>query len=332
MASNYLFQNGLVYQSVKHGDGGLVPITFNWDLNKGISLMNPSIFNDGGQLRCNVRCINYILHQTEYNKYPHWAGPLQYIHPENDLKLATENFIIDLDDNLNITKIRYVDMRLNSEPKWDFTGLEDARLVRWNGDLYLCGVRRDTEETGIGRMELSKVELTNTEAIEVSRVRIPAPGKNDSYCEKNWMPILNYPFSYVKWTNPTELVEFNPLNLSSTSYYPDNGRVSFNLDFRGGSHVVNYKDYYIAFGHSVRLWKPLCGEKDSIYDHHIAIWDKNFNLLKITKPFKFINAKIEFACGLCIDNSGMMIVSFAETDNVPYLLRFNPEWLLNEIL
>ena len=42
----------------------------------------------------------------------------------------------------------------------DFVGLEDSRIFRWEGDLYISGVRRDTTENGQGRMELSKIEVT----------------------------------------------------------------------------------------------------------------------------------------------------------------------------
>lgn len=53
-------------------------------------------------------------------------------------------------------------------------------------------------------MELS---LISSGAKETERSRIEPPTK--SYCEKNWMPILDMPFHYVKWTSPTEVVKVN---------------------------------------------------------------------------------------------------------------------------
>ena len=53
-----------------------------------------------------------------------------------------------------------------------FVGLEDSRIFRWEGDLYISGVRRDTTENGQGRMELSKIEVTEDAVKEVSRVRL----------------------------------------------------------------------------------------------------------------------------------------------------------------
>ena len=101
----------------------------------------------------------------------------------------------------NITRFNKVDTSLfdTYEPMWDFVGLEDARLFRWNDKLYMSGVRRDTTTNGQGRMELSELEVGVDYVKEISRVRIEAPNNPDSYCEKNWMPITDLPNHYVKW-------------------------------------------------------------------------------------------------------------------------------------
>lgn len=329
--NNMIIKDGLVKAALQAGKGELKPLTFDWNRDLGVALMNPSIYNDKGQLRSVVRCVNYTLHHSERGKYPLWSGPLQYTHAENDVRLATENFIVDLDNDLNVTKVRYVYMKCNVEPKWEFHGLEDARLFRWNGKLYMCGVRRDTTDNGQGRMELSEIELNDDLAVEKSRTRIPAPGNDDSYCEKNWMPILDRPFEWVKWSNPTELVHYNTKNNSINSNILS-GRVGTTDEIRGGTHVVPVGNYYIAFGHSVRLWKPYAGEKDSEYTAHAIVWDKNFNLVTISPRFRFLNARIEFQCGLAMDNSGNLIISFAEMDNEIYLLRMDTKWLMSNLL
>lgn len=326
---------GLAKAVLEDNVGSIHPISFNGWQSKGAALMNPSIYNDNGQLRCVIRCTNYTLHHSEKSMYPHWAGPLQYIHPEDDVRLATENFVVDLNEYLDITKVRFVNMKLNTNSVWGFHGLEDARLVRWNDKLFLTGVRRDTKENGEGRMELSEIQLKDKEAVEVSRVRIPSTGNDDSYCEKNWMPILGLkiPFTYMKWTSPTEIVRFNYENKELNVIKSDNdNRVDTKFEIRGGSHVIPYKDYYIAFGHSVTLWKPYAGEKDSDYLCHCMVWDKHFNLLAVTDGFKINGSKIEFTCGLAQHDDGDFILSYADEDNAPYLLKFNPDWLLDQIL
>ena len=48
--------------------------------------------------------------------------------------------------------------KLDVKPVWEFIGLEDARLMYWDDNIYLSGVRRDTKPDGEGRMELSIIE------------------------------------------------------------------------------------------------------------------------------------------------------------------------------
>ncbi len=43
-------------------------------------------------------------------------------------------------------------MKMNVESMWSFAGLEDGRLVNWNNNIYITGVRRDTTDYGQGRM------------------------------------------------------------------------------------------------------------------------------------------------------------------------------------
>jgi hypothetical protein len=335
MYPNKLYQDGLVKCVLDDNVGKLKPLVFNLDFTKSVALMNPSFYNDNGKLLVNIRSTNYVLHHSEKGLLPHWAGPLQYVHPEDDIRLGTENYLAELNDELDITVVHYVKMKNISKPVWGFTGLEDARVVRWNNKLYLTGVRRDVKDNGEGRMELSEIDITFDDAVELSRTRIPTTGDNTAYCEKNWMPIIGEnidDYTYVKWSNPTEIVHWDPINnklevvKSSTDY------IDLGIDIRGGSHVVNVGDYYIAFGHSVRLWKPYAGEKDSNYDAHIIVWDKNFNLVKITPGFKFCNCMIEFCCGLGFDNNGYLVVSFSEMDNECYLLSINPDWFISNLI
>lgn len=131
------------------------------------------------------------------------------MHPENDRTLRTTNFYFELDSEMDIKVSHKVDTsELDVTPVWEFIGLEDARLVKWEDKLFMIGVRRDTKPNGEGRMELSEIEVTSKGVKEINRIRIQSPDPK-SYCEKNWMPILDMPYHMVKWTNPTEVVRLN---------------------------------------------------------------------------------------------------------------------------
>jgi len=146
--------------------------------------------------------------------------------------------LCQLDPNtLAIEQYKKVDTsKLDVTPVWEFIGLEDARVVDWKDKLYLTGVRRDTKTDGEGRMELSTIDAGSK---ETERYRIEPPTK--SYCEKNWMPILDMPFHYVKWTNPTEVIKVDPKTGTSKTVYIIEQDVTFPRDIRGGSQVITVR-------------------------------------------------------------------------------------------
>lgn len=324
-------ESGLVKTVLDHG-GSIHTLIIPADRTNGTGLMNPSIYLDGDQILCNIRHVNYTLYHSENKKFQHRYGPLQYLHPENDKNLRTWNYLAWLDRDLNPQQILNIDTSgFDQDPLWEFVGLEDGRLQRWNGELYLCGVRRDTTTFGQGRMELSKLEIRDDLVREVERTRIPSTGDNLSYCEKNWMPILDQPFHFVKWTNPAEIVRFDSqTNNTQTVKMDPNYRIDGLPDLRGGSQVLAYGDYYLAVTHEVSLFKSEHGQKDARYRHRFVVWDRDWRLVKATPNFSFMAADIEFCCGAAWLGSDLLL-SFGYQDNAAFVLKI-PRGFLDQLL
>jgi predicted GH43/DUF377 family glycosyl hydrolase len=252
------------------------------------------------------------------------------VHTEQHPVLATHNILCKLDDNFNIIENNIIDTSiLDVKPLWEFIGLEDGRLVKWNDKLYLSGVRRDTTTNGEGRMELSEINYNNHPQ-EISRQRIPAPPPNNSYCEKNWMPIIDRPYQYVKWTNPTEVVKYDPINKSTKTIVLTDYKNFNTCDLRGGSQVIPYGDYYLALLHEVDLSKSEAGRKDGTYRHRFVLWDQDFNPLRVSPRFGFMGARIEFACGMAEYND-QILITFGFQDNASYLLVVN-KFTINNLM
>lgn len=329
--SQQIKQFGLVKPMVDAG-GSLHPLIIPADMTNGTGLMNPSIYVDNGLLLCNIRHVNYTLYHSENKKFQHRYGPLQYLHPEDDRHLRTWNYLAILNEDFTVKYLNSIDTkRFDQEPLWEFVGLEDGRLIRWNGKLYICGVRRDTTTHGEGRMELSELRAKTAFVDEIARTRIPAPGANNTYCEKNWMPILDRPYHFVKWSNPTEVVKFDPGAKTTTTVHLDESSYLPGVpDFRGGSQVLPYGDYYIALTHEVDLTKYETGQKDAVYVHRFVVWDREFNLVKYTDPFNFLRADIEFCCGAAFYKDDLLI-SFGFQDNAAYILKM-PKTELDKLL
>lgn len=308
--------NNFVKQVIENG-GSIHPLLLPSTETNGTGIMNPSIFIDGDKILCNIRHVNYTLYHCEGEQlFGNRHGPLAYINPENDIKLRTNNFLCELNKDFTIKKWNKIDTtKLNIEPVWEFIGLEDGRVVRWDNKLYLTGVRRDTKINGEGRMELSEI-IDNK---EIRRDRIEPPNDINSYCEKNWMPVLDIPYHYVKWANPTELVKVNRDTGTSETIYLKN-TIGNLQNLRGSSHIIPYKNKRICIIHECDLWKNKLNQKDAKYTHRFVMWDLNWNIEWISDSFSFMDGEIEFCCGLAEYNNELLI-SFGFQDNAAFILR-----------
>lgn len=304
---------------LRHG-GTIKPLIIDQKFTNGTGLFNPSVFVDGDKIYFNVRHCQYTLYHAEMNDLEHPWGPLIYFNPDNDMTLTTTNYFGELNDDMSMKYYCRVDTSLlDINPVWQFVGLEDARIVKWDGKIYLCGVRRDVKDNGEGRMELSELQISDSGVKEVSRFRIPAPGLDNSYCEKNWMPILDRPYHFVKWSNPVEIAKAD-INKKTCETVFLGDRAYFDWDQRGGSQMIPFEDGYLCLTHEMRLERSEAGRKDGDYKHRFIYWDKNWNLIAASQRFSFLGAKIEFACGLAIKGNDMYM-SFGFQDNAAYILK-----------
>ena len=310
--------------------GKIHPLIIDSDLNNGLGLMNPSIYLDGDKTIINLRAVNYTFYHSEEKLFQHQYGPLTYVHPENDIRLRTWNYYLELDENYQISRVNKIDTSKFPEKElWDFVGLEDVRIFKWDGKLYTSGVRRDLDPTGIGRMELCEIEVLEDHVVELSRFRIPPPIDSNSYCEKNWMPILDLPYHYIKWANPTEVVKVDPKKETCEQVFRGEHK-AIPRDLRGGSQVISWKDHYLAITHEVDLFNSEVGRKDAVYRHRIILWDKNWNLIKWSKDFSIMGGHVEFCIGLAYRNKEFLL-TFGFQDNAAYLLTV-PESVIEEFL
>ena len=326
-----VMETNLVKKCLQRG-GILAPLIISSLETNGLGLMNPSVYIDEkDKILVNLRNVNYTFYHSEKKLFQHPYGPLTYIHPEDDEHLRTWNWYMELNKDLTVNRYVKVDTSKfdTYEPLWDFVGLEDARIFRWENRLYLSGVRRDTTTNGEGRMELSEIKVTKTGVEEVSRTRIQPPVDFNSYCEKNWMPVLDKPYHYVKWSNPTELVKINPQTGEST-IISLNGTVDLPRDLRGGSQVIPFEDSYIAITHEVDLFDSEAGRKDAVYWHRIVQWDKDFNIIKCSKEFHFMDGLVEFCIGMG-ELDGNFIITFGFQDNAAFILS-TPKTVIKDFL
>jgi len=318
--------------------GIIKPLCIDFKDSGGTGLCNASLLYNDGKLIMTLRNVEYTMHCCEEKQQYQscFEGPLSYYHRDDDLTLRTNNFYCELDEiTLDIKKYYKIDTsKLDVKPIWTFIGLEDIRLVYWDNKYYACGVRRDTTTNGIGRIELSELEIKDNAVNEVNRNRIEVQDST-SYCEKNWMPIKNKPFHFVKWTNPTEIVKVDlNTNKSETIFLSNSYENIYNIlgDIRGGSQLIEWDDNtYLSIVHSTNfIPKNHNGFKDVEYYHHFIIWNNDWTLKYISEPFNFLDTKVEFCIGLEQINNNIFI-TFGFQDNACYAIKLAKDSLDNII-
>jgi hypothetical protein len=143
------------------------------------------------------------------------------------------------------------------------------------------------------------------------------------------MPILDKPYHFVKWAMPTEIVKANP-DKPECEQVLVKQTPSVPIDQRGGTNIVSWGDYYIAFTHEVKLWRNYLNQKDSVYRHRMIVWDKEFNFVGLSKSFAFLDTPIEFCVGAAVRN-GKLLLSFGVQDNAAFVLEI-PKKVVNGLV
>jgi hypothetical protein len=182
-------------------------------------------------------------------------------------------------------------------------------------------------------MEMCEIEFIDNEWQEVGRHPIPAPGEDDTFCEKNWMPVIDMPWHFVKWCNPTEVIKYDAETRTTTTAHLDEDKKyeQFYRDLRGGTQVYPIGDgHRITFTHETDLYKDTFQRKDGHYNHRIIVWDKDWNIVKYTKDFHFMGTQIdhttgyeyniEFATGMMFLD-GNVLIAYGYQDNGTYILK-----------
>jgi len=267
--------------------------------------LTASIFmNCDSNLFLNLRC----FHQLNNTNFSHFA----VLNSDFQIK---EKFIIDIS-------------KFDALPLCEYCGLEDARLVKWDNKMYLCGNNRyDFPILGRRRVYLSEVQIENGVMSEISRYCLPSPEANDSDWEKNWMPILDMPYHFVRWSDPTEIVKYDIEKNTTTVVHKKEKNTELE-NLRGSSQVISWKNGYLAVVHENYYtqnikWPDKTG-------HRFLFWDKDWNLIKVSDEFFFFNHGIEFCAGFIYqDNQFLLSISINEQEN--FIIKC-PSSIIEEML
>lgn len=277
-----------------------------------VSAANPSIFYDetSGLFYILVRNTNYRLKKNKKG-----GTECTPVKAANNT-FETRNFITvcrnPMEDNLEWYLIKETKRKFYSNKH----GMEDCRLVKWRNKFYLSGTLRDWNTAGVGRIVL--MELNNRWE-EVNHYILEGTCGDTSFCEKNYQPILDKPYHYAVSTDPVVINRYSLSDLRATYLKGTSGMcvgTSMLGAFRGSSQLVPYEDGYISIVHN--------SESDENTQHHyyhyFVIWDKDFNVIRISQPYKFEGEPVEFCCGMAIKDD-FAYITYSVMDKDASIMR-----------
>ena len=255
---------------------------------------NPSIAQGpDGEYRVIVRSSNYVYRNG------------QFIATDPDNIVRTRNYLCDLDDNLGVTKMAWIDDTAVDPPVY-YTlvrNMEDARLFWEDGYWWACGTSRQHRPDGTPKMALDRLE--GNVAVE----RIILEGPDDLLCEKNWVPIIGAggrTFLYDRFPAYTYTHRYNLW--AESGVVP--GVVAPNPPLRGGSQLIEIPGTprYLSVTHEV-TWEP-----DRHYWHRFVLHALDYAVIAYSEPFYFVGPGCEFAAGV-VAKGDDFVVSFGHAES-----------------
>lgn len=225
---------------------------------------NATCFRRGSSLYAIVRETNYI-----YGKLGN-GNPIMLMENDGYSTFRSDEALYELHGD-GATFIKYLTKTHPS--RRNDCGFEDMRWIRWDGTDYILGNRRNLGNFQNVQMHL----LVLDDGLNLSSDTILP---NFIQVEKNWQPISDMPGWCVYSYRPFQLVNVFAGHRKSVG-------TDAATEFRGSSQIVNYGDNRLGIVH-IR-------NEAFEYLHYAVLFDANMSIVKISEPFSFFGANVEFA-------------------------------------
>jgi len=283
---------------------------FNCEKTFCSNVSNPTLFiEDNDTIFLNFRCTDYLAYVSRNKKYTKqingWIS--------ND-PISSNNYLGYIENEQFSNNIKKLNVPHYKNARYN--GLEDAIFIEWDNTKYLCGTRCDIDEAG----RFCIYELDNY--YNVVDETIINDEKYVSKLEKHWSPVEGMPFTFIRWSNPTEIITIDKNTGNVVNRIVKQESDLCKTEIRGNCQTVKYKEGYLSIVHNNKFNITKASEFIPSYKHMFIQYDNDFNIVKISQPFAFEFDDIEFCCGLQIRNKKVYI-SYSIFDSIPVLIEFD---------
>ena len=242
----------------------------------------------------NTRYVNYWL-------YPNGC----YWIKDPDAYIRTRNFYSPLNsETMRPTEFREIRELENTGLTCRggrIYGLEDIRLYEHDGKIKF--IATSINYSGLGRNRMIRGDY-DVEHSQILSAEVLVPPDPNSWCEKNWIPLVNYgnpenEYFIYKW-NPLEIGILQPFqdNLEQkqlTIHHTWNHRAPMFSNIRGSTPLVECDEGLICVVHFSYEGGP------RNYFHMLVLLEKEtIRPLKYSEFFFFNNISVEFCIGFTL--------------------------------
>ena len=231
--------------------------------------MNPSLVYYKNCYFLNQRIIDYtkLYSSDKFNIYTNSIN--QFIFNNGISKYNSVNVMTNVSDG------RQWVVELPKHGKAAYTGLEDAKFVVWEDELYLYGTRCDVNN-GQGNICVYQIDPFN---FTVGNEWV-VPNNTGVNVEKNWMAIPDKPFCFIYQPNPMTVIEVDPDNCT-TRLYGSTKTNELGDNVRGSTPLIRIDtDTYLTLVHTSDGGFDSGGRYQLKYKFKAILLDNDFNVKK----------------------------------------------------
>jgi hypothetical protein len=244
--------------------------------NQYFRTLNPSIVSMNGKYYINIRCVNY-----NNDRCINFTA----VEGSYNNKIVTRNFLIELDENFSQISTREMINQCSLEMKRDAVqGLEDVHLFSHHNKLHFVCSTYYTSSNGVDVCH-GVVNIEEKDIILKDVKIINYFGKQG--CEKNWLAFIkDDAINYLYSQQPVRILRDDGNECKQV--LKKENTINAGLH-RGSGGPIPYKNGYLITSHEV-VWNG----DGRTYMHKFIQYDKDFNIVKVSLPFKFSKANVDY--------------------------------------
>ena len=265
-----------------------------------------------------LRWINFAFEEGSYYHEAQMIRKFNKKTPDTSLYST-----LILDGSFNLVNESHNINVWNQNTNHVYLGIEDIRIFKHNNEYFYTGVAYNQD---LKTMKISADKLdTVTGKCNLNPRFIASPfSLNQEKIEKNWV--------YVNYNGELCVVySWLPLVIGKCNF----GQKKLNvikMDFNLPSSFYDSRGSSSGCLFNNEIWFVLHKKYNDnrYYQHFIAIFDKDMNLLRYSEEFKFVGRPVEFCMGLIVEES-RVIMSYTELDTNSFIATYGHKYLLNEL-